>query len=135
MWNFLKIEWTKYMKCWEKKGSFMFVHHYKVLGPRRLIQLYHSRPKILKIKNFVSCQELNGRKKAKQSYISHDSFSVSALLLVKWSHARHWPEEYKQQKWTGSVLSKWFEVKIWYFLWINNYGWWLKEGSAICGKS
>ena len=46
MWDFLKIEWTKYMKCWEKKGSFMFVHHYKVLGPRRLIQLYHSRPKI-----------------------------------------------------------------------------------------
>ena len=54
------------------------------------IQLYHTK---LKIKNLVSCQELKGHEKAKQSYIGHGSFFVSALHLVEWSHARDWPEE------------------------------------------
>ena len=54
------------------------------------IQLYHTK---LKIKNLVSCQELKGHEKAKQSYIGHGSFFVSALHMVEWSHAKDWPEE------------------------------------------
>ena len=54
------------------------------------IQLYHTK---LKIKNLVSCQELKGHEKAKQSYIGHGSFFLSALHMVEWSHARDWPEE------------------------------------------
>ena len=68
------------------------------------IQLYHAK---LKIKNLVSCQELKGHEKAKQSYIGHGSFSVSALHLVEWSHARVWLEE---KETTASVFSEWFGV-------------------------
>ena len=69
------------------------------------IQLYHTK---LKIKNLVSCQELKGHEKAKQSYIGHGSFFVSALHLVEWSHARDWPEE--KVTITASVFSEWFGV-------------------------